>query len=91
MSASISVNVMLPLYTDDSVISARVSSELVGCVGAGSSFSVPESESSQVVLKNRQLKEVIDALRNIIWEINTMLAMRKRHLQFTHRISSQAK
>ncbi|KAH7953358.1 hypothetical protein HPB49_007348 [Dermacentor silvarum] len=33
--------------------------------------------TEQVVLKNRQLKEVIDALRNIIWEINTMLAMRK--------------
>lgn len=32
----------------------------------------------QVVMKNRQLKEVLDALRNIIWEINTMLAMRKR-------------
>ncbi|XP_070392332.1 mediator of RNA polymerase II transcription subunit 30-like [Dermacentor albipictus] len=47
--------------------------------------------TEQVVLKNHQLKEVIDALRNIIWEINTMLAMRKRHLQFTHRISSQAK
>ncbi|KAH7978572.1 hypothetical protein HPB49_005937 [Dermacentor silvarum] len=31
MSASIAVNVMLPLYTDDSVISARVNSELVGC------------------------------------------------------------
>lgn len=47
--------------------------------------------TEQVMLKNHQLKEVIDALRNIIWEINTMLAMRKRHLQFTHRISSQAK
>lgn len=47
--------------------------------------------TEQVVLKNRQLKDVLDALRNIIWEINTMLAMRKRHLQFTHRISSQAK
>lgn len=42
----------------------------------------------QVVMKNRQLKEVLDALRNIIWEINTMLAMRKRHLQFSHRVSS---
>lgn len=31
----------------------------------------------QVVLKNRQLKEVIDHLRRIIWEINTMLAMRR--------------
>lgn len=28
-------------------------------------------------LKNRQIKEVIDNLRSIIWEINTMLAMRK--------------
>uniref|UniRef100_T1HRZ6 Mediator of RNA polymerase II transcription subunit 30 n=3 Tax=Rhodnius TaxID=13248 RepID=T1HRZ6_RHOPR len=31
----------------------------------------------QVVLKNRQLKEVIDNLRRIIWEINTMLTMRR--------------
>lgn len=31
----------------------------------------------QVVLKNKQLKEVIDHLRRIIWEINTMLAMRR--------------
>jgi len=31
----------------------------------------------QVVLKNRQLKEVIDHLRRIIWEINTMLTMRR--------------
>lgn len=31
----------------------------------------------QVVLKNKQLKEVIDHLRRIIWEINTMLTMRK--------------
>lgn len=31
----------------------------------------------QVILKNRQLKEVIDHLRRIIWEINTMLAMRR--------------
>nr|CAH7740137.1 unnamed protein product [Callosobruchus chinensis] len=31
----------------------------------------------QVVLKNKQLKEVIDHLRRIIWEINTMLDMKK--------------
>ncbi|KAG5894339.1 hypothetical protein JTB14_004383 [Gonioctena quinquepunctata] len=31
----------------------------------------------QVVLKNKQLKEVVDHLRRIIWEINTMLTMRK--------------
>ena len=31
----------------------------------------------QVVLKNKQLKEVIDHLRRIIWEINTMLTMRR--------------
>lgn len=31
----------------------------------------------QVVLKNKQLKEVIDHLRRIIWEINVMLSMRK--------------
>jgi len=28
-------------------------------------------------LKNRQIKEVIDNLRSIVWDINTMLAMRK--------------
>lgn len=32
--------------------------------------------SQTLVLKNRQLKEIIDQIRNIIWEINTMLAMR---------------
>ena len=32
--------------------------------------------SQQLVLKNRQLKEIIDQIRNIIWEINTMLSMR---------------
>ncbi|XP_059481598.1 mediator of RNA polymerase II transcription subunit 30-like isoform X2 [Neocloeon triangulifer] len=31
----------------------------------------------QVMLKNKQLKEVIDNMRKIIWEINTMLAMRR--------------
>lgn len=31
----------------------------------------------QVILKNKQLKEVIDHLRRIIWEINTMLTMRR--------------
>ncbi|XP_015922967.1 mediator of RNA polymerase II transcription subunit 30 [Parasteatoda tepidariorum] len=30
-----------------------------------------------VMLKNRQLKEVIDNLRTFIWDINTMLCMRK--------------
>ncbi|XP_055704236.1 mediator of RNA polymerase II transcription subunit 30 [Phlebotomus papatasi] len=31
----------------------------------------------QVMLKNKQLREVIDRIRIIIWEINTMLSMRK--------------
>ncbi|UYV60288.1 MED30 [Cordylochernes scorpioides] len=31
----------------------------------------------QVSLKNRQIKEVIDLLRSLIWDINTMLYMRK--------------
>ncbi|KAH7952270.1 hypothetical protein HPB52_021099 [Rhipicephalus sanguineus] len=39
---------MLPLYTNDSVISARVNSMFVGCVGAGSSFSVSESSESSL-------------------------------------------
>ena len=33
--------------------------------------------TEQVVLKNRHLKEIIDHLRRIIWEINTMLSMRR--------------
>ncbi|XP_041974916.1 mediator of RNA polymerase II transcription subunit 30 [Aricia agestis] len=33
--------------------------------------------TEQVVLKNKQLKEVITNLRTIIWEINVMLTMRK--------------
>lgn len=31
----------------------------------------------QVALKNQHLKEIIDHLRKIIWEINIMLAMRR--------------
>ncbi|CAG7728595.1 unnamed protein product [Allacma fusca] len=31
----------------------------------------------QLVLRNRHLKETVDHLRHIIWDINTMLAMRK--------------
>eukprot|EP00095_Tigriopus_kingsejongensis_P005528 maker-scaffold282_size228295-snap-gene-1.26 protein:Tk05528 transcript:maker-scaffold282_size228295-snap-gene-1.26-mRNA-1 annotation:"mediator of rna polymerase ii transcription subunit 30-like isoform x1" len=33
--------------------------------------------AQQLTLKNRHLKEIIDQMRNIIWEINTMLAMRQ--------------
>lgn len=33
--------------------------------------------SEQVVIKNRQLKDIMDNLRSLIWDINTMLAMRK--------------
>ena len=39
----------------------------------------------QVRLKNRQIKEIIDMLRSIVCEINTMLAMRKKHLPFSSR------
>merc|ERR1719369_1545284 len=31
----------------------------------------------QISMKNRHLKDIIDQMRNIIWEINTMLAMRR--------------
>lgn len=31
----------------------------------------------QVAMKNKHLKEIVDHLRRIIWEINTMLAMRR--------------
>lgn len=30
-----------------------------------------------VMLKNKQLREIIDRTRIIIWEINTMLSMRR--------------
>lgn len=30
-----------------------------------------------VTLKNKQLREIIDRIRIIIWEINTMLSMRR--------------
>ena len=33
--------------------------------------------SDQLKLRNRKLKEIIDMLRDIVWDINTMLAMRK--------------
>ena len=32
--------------------------------------------TQQLMTKNRHIKEIIDQMRNIIWEINTMLAMR---------------
>ena len=31
----------------------------------------------QLTHKNRQLKEIIEQMRNNVWEINTMLAMRQ--------------
>lgn len=35
-------------------------------------------ESMEIVMmRNKQLREVIDRIRIIIWEINTMLSMRK--------------
>ena len=33
--------------------------------------------SEQLRIRNRKLKEIIDMLRDIVWDINTMLAMRK--------------
>lgn len=30
-----------------------------------------------VMIKNKQLREIIDRIRIIIWEINTMLSMRR--------------
>lgn len=33
--------------------------------------------TEQLKLRNRQLKEIIDKLREVVWEINTMLAIRK--------------
>ena len=30
----------------------------------------------QLMVKNKHIKDIIDQMRNIIWEINTMLAMR---------------
>ncbi|KAK3087609.1 hypothetical protein FSP39_008324 [Pinctada imbricata] len=33
--------------------------------------------AEQLVMKNRQLKAIIDKMRTIVWEINTMLVMRK--------------
>lgn len=47
ISASIA-NVVLLLYTNDSVISAHVNSKLVGCVGTGFSLLVSESLKSSV-------------------------------------------
>jgi len=31
----------------------------------------------QLQMKNRQLKEIIEQLRTIVWEINTMMTMRR--------------
>ena len=39
-------------------------------------FEEHQELAQQLVLKNRHLKEIIDQMRNNIWEINTMLAMR---------------
>ena len=40
----------------------------------------------QLVLKNKHIKEIIDQMRNIIWEINTMLAMRWNYYYVLFRI-----
>ncbi|XP_074656466.1 mediator of RNA polymerase II transcription subunit 30-like isoform X2 [Tubulanus polymorphus] len=42
-------------------------------------FAVTEEkkEYAELRMKNCQMKEVIDQLRTIVWEINTMMAMRK--------------
>jgi len=46
----------------------------------GDSYKAALEEHNQlmqeIMLKNRHLKDIIDQMRNIIWEINTMLAMR---------------
>ena len=42
----------------------------------------------QLVLKNKHIKEIIDQMRNIIWEINTMLAMRWNYYYVLFRIKS---
>ncbi|XP_055998663.1 mediator of RNA polymerase II transcription subunit 30-like isoform X2 [Ostrea edulis] len=36
-----------------------------------------ENRDMQLRMKNRQLKAIIDQMRTIIWEINTMIVMRK--------------
>ncbi|BFZ11112.1 hypothetical protein BsWGS_14151 [Bradybaena similaris] len=63
--------------------------ELIPFVGAEVEKTQPYSDTyhyvveqhrdmvEQVRLKNHQLKEVIDSMRSIIWEINTMITMRK--------------
>ncbi|KAK3800913.1 hypothetical protein RRG08_060260 [Elysia crispata] len=63
--------------------------ELIPYVGQEMPRSQPYSDSyyyvqeqhrdmvEQVRLKNQQLKEVIDNMRSIIWETNTMITMRK--------------
>ncbi|XP_022661272.1 mediator of RNA polymerase II transcription subunit 30-like isoform X2 [Varroa destructor] len=45
----------------------------------------------QVYMKNRQIKEIIDMLRSVVCEVNTMLGMRKKHLPFSNRMSSYGK
>uniref|UniRef100_A0A336MRM4 Mediator of RNA polymerase II transcription subunit 30 n=1 Tax=Culicoides sonorensis TaxID=179676 RepID=A0A336MRM4_CULSO len=50
-----------PIYTEDYKKTLQENKELTEIVSA----------------KNRQLREVIDKLRIIIWEINTMLSMRR--------------
>ncbi|GFO16120.1 mediator of RNA polymerase ii transcription subunit 30 [Plakobranchus ocellatus] len=63
--------------------------ELIPYVGQEGSRTQPNSDAfyyvqeqhremvEQVRLKNQQLKEVIDSMRSIIWEVNTMMTMRK--------------
>lgn len=63
--------------------------ELIPYVGQETPRSQPYSDAyyyvqeqhrdmmEQVRMKNQQLKEVIDNMRSIIWEINTMITMRK--------------
>lgn len=57
----------------------KVSFILLDCAGDSYRQALEEhTEVAQLLThRNRQLKEVIDQMRNIIWEINTMLAMRQ--------------
>ncbi len=46
----------------------------------GESYKMALDEHNELIqtlaAKNKHIKEIIDQMRNIIWEINTMLAMR---------------
>jgi len=68
---------LIPIKTESSLESIKVSQERKQSPEYLKQLEEVKALTEQLRNKNRQLKEVMDHTRNLIWEINTMLAIRK--------------